>query len=66
MKVHSLLHILESVDAASQILRHLARVNGVNAGSLQTLGKPGSVRRKSEMMRGGVVMTAEGGQDGMK
>lgn len=41
VKVHSLLEVLEAVDAACQILGHLARVNGVHTRSLQTLGESG-------------------------
>lgn len=49
---HSLLDVLEAVDAASQILGHLARVNGVHAGSLQTLGESDECEERS--VRSGV------------
>jgi len=40
VEVHVLFHVLQSVNATSKILRHLAALNALNASGFQRLGKP--------------------------
>ena len=48
-EVHALLHVLKAVDAAGQVLGHVAVVDAVNAGGLQSKAEPGKCNNYVEV-----------------